>query len=305
VSQYSSSSLRWGGSARDFDYRTSAMDRRPSLGLRGQAGLGDTHSVEALNVGDVPVDCEVAVGGHAGRTSTRTSTRTPRARNKRHVRSDMRALRGLGGVVVGASVCPVCSASALRSGGRELHYQLCYCTGAARRIWRPCTCTLGLGPASLKRGLACHGHSGRGMGCCPDAAARLVSAATGPAPSSLQTRCYMLHDTYYICYGRHRRPWRQRPLRSCACRLLPACPHRQTSTTTVQTAVDTRLPTIASCGAQLGMGPRALLAPSRPRPRTWGRAPATSLPPPCFAVSALAFALPARASLQLQEKNQE
>src|SRR3954469_10796752 len=82
------------------------MDHGPSVGLRGQVGFGNTHSVEALDVGDVPVDEEVHFGGHV----CRTSTRTPRARNKRHVRSDVRALEV--GVVVGGS------ASALMSGVR-------------------------------------------------------------------------------------------------------------------------------------------------------------------------------------------
>jgi hypothetical protein len=48
VSQYSSSSLRWGGSAQE-------QEARPAHA---------THSVEALDVGNVLVDEEAHVGGH-------------------------------------------------------------------------------------------------------------------------------------------------------------------------------------------------------------------------------------------------
>ena len=158
---------------------------------------------------------------------------------------------------------------------------------------------LGLGPASLKRGLACHGHSGRD-GCCPDAAARLVLPRQAQSPRCrLSATCYMLHATAGT--GSHGDSGR--------CGSAPVVCYQPvlTARRRLQTAVDTRLRTIASCGAQLGMGPRALLAASRPRPRTWGRAPATTLPPPCFAVFAphLLYLLEPRCSCRRGTKSSQ
>jgi hypothetical protein len=64
VSQYSSSSLRWGGSAQE-------QEARPAHA---------THSVEALDVGNVLVDEEAHLGGHVAGAATCA----PWARNQRH-----------------------------------------------------------------------------------------------------------------------------------------------------------------------------------------------------------------------------
>lgn len=67
MSQYSSSSLRWSGSARDLIAGS----------LRGHAAA--THSVEALDVADVLVDEEVQFAWHVGHAAAAW------ARDERHV----------------------------------------------------------------------------------------------------------------------------------------------------------------------------------------------------------------------------